>query len=31
LPEKTGKGSKEEFYNKNDILNDQGMISWERC
>jgi hypothetical protein len=32
LPEKTGKKSKEEFFNKNDILDDStGVISWKRC
>jgi hypothetical protein len=31
LPNKTGKGSKEEVYTKNDILGDDGTISWERC
>lgn len=31
LPNKTGEGSKEECYNKNDILNDQGLISWQKC
>jgi hypothetical protein len=31
LPEKTGRNSKEDIYNKNDILNDDGVISWEKC
>jgi hypothetical protein len=31
LPEKTGRNSKEEFFNKNDILDDYGIISWKRC
>lgn len=31
LPKKTGVGSKEEIFNKNDILGDDGQVSWERC
>lgn len=31
VPEKTGKYSKEFYYNQNDILNDNGLISWEKC
>jgi hypothetical protein len=31
LPNKTGRGSKEDIYNRNDILDDRGIISWERC
>lgn len=31
LPNKTGVGSKEETYQKNDILGDDGTVSWERC
>lgn len=31
LPLKTGVLSKESVYNKNDILDEQGKISWEKC
>lgn len=31
LPLKTGDLSKESIFNKNDILNDEGRISWEKC
>lgn len=31
LPNKTGRNSKEEIYTKNNILGDDGTISWERC
>ena len=31
LPNKTGVLSKESVYNKNDILDDNGRISWEKC
>ncbi len=31
LPNKTGVGSKEDIFNKNDILGDDGTVSWERC
>lgn len=31
LPEKTGRNSKEDVYTKNDILDDFGVISWEKC
>lgn len=31
LPNKIGRNSKEEIYNKNNILGDDGTISWERC
>lgn len=31
LPLKTGELSKESIYNKNDILDESGKISWEKC
>lgn len=31
LPNKTGRNSKEDIYNRNDILGDDGTISWDRC
>jgi hypothetical protein len=31
LPNKTGRNSKEDIYNRNDILNDNGTISWDKC
>jgi hypothetical protein len=31
IPEKTGEFSKESVYNKNDILNESGKISWSKC
>ena len=31
LPNKTGRNSKEDIYNKNDILGDNGTISWDKC
>ena len=31
LSNKTGRNSKEDIYNRNDILGDDGTISWDRC
>ena len=31
LPNKTGRNSKEDIYTKNNILGDDGTISWARC
>ena len=31
IPQKTGVFSKESVYNKNDITDDSGQISWSKC